>query len=129
MSTPTPDRPDLTREEEEFVRKLAGTYVAPELSPQERIAFHARLEERIGRRHRFEHWRPVFAGAAIAAALAVLVFARSGTVSPPPGPAAVNVASTTAENVILALATGAPEGQEKELPEDYLAIADVFLGN
>jgi hypothetical protein len=129
----TSDRPSLTHEEEAFVRKLAGAYVAPELSPPERAAFHAGLERRITRRRTAVLWRPVFAGTAVAVALAVIVFARAGTVAPPSAqtPAATNgvAASTTAENVILALATESADEREVELPDDYLAIAGVFLGD
>jgi hypothetical protein len=124
--------PKLSRDEEAFVRKLADSYVAPELSPHERASFHADLERRIARRRAVQRWRPVFAGAAVAAALAVFVFARGGDVVPPTTrvdrPEVASRTSTTAENVILAMAIESPSDQEAELPDDYLAIEDVLLG-
>jgi anti-sigma factor RsiW len=131
MTNPSSDRPNLSRDEEAFVRKLADSYVAPELSPNERAAFHVALEQRLARRRAVQHWRPVLAGGAVAAALAVLVLARGGDVAPPAAENQRVVArksSTTAEGVILAMATESPSEQEAELPEDYLAIEDVLLG-
>jgi anti-sigma-K factor RskA len=130
MNAPSSDLPNLNGEEEAFVRKLADSYVAPELSPAERMTFHARLERRLSRRRTVERWRPVFAGAAVAAALAVLVFARAGVVTPPAGEdssVVASSASTTPENAILALVTESANGGKVELPDDYLAIEDVFL--
>ena len=78
-----------------------------------------------------QRWRPVFAAAAVATALAVFIFARGGDVTAPTAQIPRTVASnpsTTAENVILAMATEPTGEQEVELPEEYLAIEDVVLG-
>jgi hypothetical protein len=131
MTAPDSDRPNLNRDEEAFVRKLATSYTAPPLSPRERTDFHARLERRIGRPRALERW-PLFAGGAAATALALFVFARVGTVTPPASEdrmAADVASSTTAENVILALVDESAGEPEAELPDDYLAIEEVFLGD
>jgi hypothetical protein len=131
MTTPTSDRPSLNRDEEVFVRKLAESYVAPELSPNERAAFHAGLERRLSRRRIAERWRPLLAGAAVAAGLAVFVLARGSDVAAPTAAdrqVAASRTTTTAENVILAMTTESAGEREAELPDDYLAIQDVLLG-
>lgn len=125
--------PGLDRDEQAFVRRVAELYTAPETSASRRVAFNARLEERLARRQRWS-WRPALASAVAAVALAVLAVGRLGgpAVSPGTGaagrPPAVAADAETPERALLALAAeGAPD-QEEELPEDYLAIESLFLG-
>jgi hypothetical protein len=131
MTGPLSDRPDLTPEEGAFVRSIASFYTAPQPSAAERVAFNAKLEQRVARRRTAWRRAPAFAGAAVVAALGVFVLARATVVTPRPGEISssfASAASTTAESAILALATDSPEEPEEALPEDYLAIEDVFLG-
>lgn len=133
MSGPLPDRPNLTRDEEEFVRKLAGVYAPPEPTAAERVAFNAALEARVARRRARAPWRPMLAAAALAAVVAIFLFPRAVTIAPQGEGDAPEIASaspTTPESVILTSLRGDPPSAEEEaFPDDYLAIEDVFLGS
>ena len=71
------DRPELDRDERAFVDRLNEAFEPPEFSAQRRVAFNAKLEERIERSRRGS-WRPFVAGAAVAAAAAWLAFVGAG---------------------------------------------------
>jgi hypothetical protein len=138
MTEPGPDRPLPGGKERAFVRRLADAYAPPGLSPAERVAFHARLDERIARRRRARRWRMGLAGSAVVATLALFVFGRPRTEVTPEGAGDMRVTAlasrtlvedpTTAETAILALVADAPDGQDDAFPEDYLAIEDLLLG-
>ena len=126
---------ELTREEQRFVARVADAYRAPPLSAARRAAFHAQLDTRIAR-PRSARLFPALAGALGAAALAWLVLAGPGSEFrnveeeprtarvAAPAPAAV----ATAEEAILALSAD-EEIEDESLPEEYVAIASLFLGN
>jgi ferric-dicitrate binding protein FerR (iron transport regulator) len=115
-------RDELTDEQQRFVARVAGAYQAPPRSPGQSAAFQRAIEARVARR-RVERWLPALAGALAAAAIAWLAIGVGR--EPTPGEEA-QIAS--AEEAILALSAD-EESDEEALPEEYLAIASVFLGN
>lgn len=133
MSPTTPERPDLTPEEERFVRRVADVYQSPPLSPARRVAFGRALEERVARAQRRRGGPALVAGAVVAAS-ALLLFAvmRSPEGEPAPrvalGETAGAGATATPEEAILALATESVADRDASLPDDYAAIESLFLG-
>jgi hypothetical protein len=135
MTDPNPDRPDPTPDGDAFVREVAGLYTPPEMSAARRSAFDARLGERLSHRRRWS-WGPVLAGTAAVLALALLLLRTGEDPRPGEGPARLTAQrpeprpariETTAEEAILALATASAAPAEKELPDDYEAIENLFL--
>ena len=112
-------RDELTDEEQRFVARVAGAYQAPPRSPAQSAALQRAIEARVARRS-VERWLPALAGALVAAAIAWLAI---GVGRETPSEEA-QIAS--AEEAILALSAD-EESDEEALPEEYLAIASVFL--
>jgi hypothetical protein len=118
----TDPRDELTPEERRFVARVAGAYQAPPGPPSRAAAFDRVLEERLAR-PRAARWIPALAGAAAAAAIAWIAVGV-GLDRAPTETAQV----ATAEEAILALSAD-EESEEEELPEEYVAIASLFLGS
>jgi hypothetical protein len=132
--TPDPDAPVLARAEQRFVAHVAEAYRASPQSVEQRVAFQARLDARIARRRILPRLR-MLAGAAVAAAAAWLVVmglgwdprgelrvARAGD----PRPAAAESTRASAAEAILSLSAD-EDDEDESLPDDYAAIADLFL--
>jgi hypothetical protein len=129
-----PDAPELARSEHRFVARVAGAYRARPQSPAERVAFQARLDARIARPRGVTPLRAL-AGAAAAAAAVWLVVAGLGSEEPAgelrvaragdPVPAAASGRASAAE-AILSLSSE-DDSEDEPLPDDYAAIADLFL--
>ncbi|MDH4016295.1 MAG: hypothetical protein OEV20_03040 [Actinomycetota bacterium] len=138
------DRADDGRpagDDDAWLERFRDVYAPEPMSPAERRAFDARLEERIEVEARrgplwLPIWQPVVAAAAIAALAVWLVWSPAPDTSPTV-PTEVATARRPAsladwEREILAAAdpATAPEsaGSEEILPDDYRAIAGMFLG-
>ena len=144
MSTASTHRPP-GQTDAEFVTRLADHYAPPPLSPGQRAAWHARLAARLEtRRPR----RVVFiSGLATAAAAVALVFSLGGwfgfeSGDPPVRPAPVVSATQTRTLVVsaedsvsdltddweyLLALQPADDEEDGQLPDDYAAIASIFL--
>ncbi len=130
------------RDDEAWLERMREVYAPPPMSPTERRAFDARLEERIeaeSQRGPFglRLWQPI-AVAAVAAAAAWLAFAPSSDPTPELVPAPTEFASSRTatsladwEREILAAAEPTAGSDvavgEDILPDDYRAIAGLFL--
>jgi type II secretory pathway component PulM len=134
MSLPNDERPELTREDEEFVKRVAASYAPPPMAPAERAAFDEALLGRIRQGHPARR-RLVLAGlpAAAAAALAAvwLLFLSPGTERLAPSEETVPALSARAWEEELFLEGGSFEAEQLDesdlLPEEYIAIASVFM--
>jgi hypothetical protein len=130
MSSPRDERPALDGAEQEFVERLADAYAPAPLTAADRAAFDDAIRARLER-----PWhRPLLLPAIGAAAAAVLVWwAFSLAIGPTPvpgeeGSAAVMAASWEDELFLSSdLSASADREEGGTLPDDYLAIASVFL--
>lgn len=130
----------LTPEEEAFVRRVAH-WSEPPPSGARRAAFAAGIGERLARR-RARGTRGLVAAAAAAAALlawswiglprpagepdrGVPAVARGSAAE---GTAAAGAAETPEETILALTSAGDDAGEDAALPEDYAAIAGLFLG-
>jgi len=118
----------LAPEDAEFVRRLADAYAPRPATPQERVAFRASLDRRIERAPR-RPWLPVLGGVVAAGLALALVVGQTGPAPAPDG----SLADTTPEEALLALATVSADAfaeaaGDEDLPDDYEAIASLFLG-
>ena len=139
--TPTHnDRPELGREAQEFVKRVAANFGPAPMGPARRVAFdealRARLRSWLERPRRRRILVPAFATAAVVAAVALLLFSDGFELVPPEGgvqPSSVvadagEVAQWEYELVYLGELAGLEDRDDSELfPDDYLAIASVFL--
>ena len=143
--TPTHnDRPELGREDQEFVKRVAANFGPAPMGPARRVAFdealraalRARLRGWLERPRRRRILVPAFATAAVVAAVALLLFSDGFELVPPEGgvqPSSVvadagEVAQWEYELVYLGELAGLEDRDDSELfPDDYLAIASVFL--
>jgi hypothetical protein len=111
---------ELTPDERRFVARVAGAYQAPSRSPAQSAAFQQELDARLAH-PRAGRWLPAFAGVLAAAALAWLAIGVGREQAPREQAQVV-----TAEEAILGLSADAPSDEEA-LPEEYVAIASLFL--
>jgi len=136
----------LAREDRDWLDRVAEIYRAPELAPGRRAAFDARLADRIARRQRRRGLLGAAAAAAAAAGLAGAgVWSLGGAPSDPPRadapadarPAVVagvpagrgaSGSDEAVEDALLDLANAELEASGEALPDEYAAIAGVFLG-
>jgi hypothetical protein len=135
MTANQDERTPLRAEDEEFVERLAARFSPEPLSPARRAAFDDALAARIARRRHRWLLVPALATAAVAAALAWLV--APGAFDPAKiGPANGDdvIAETTADTLWeleLLDPNAFVERDEaddlEQLPDDYAAIAVVFL--
>ena len=131
MTSPGDERPPLDSAEAEFVDRLAAAYAPVPMTAGERAVFDEAIRARLER----PRWRPLLVpaiGAAAAAALVWFVFSQTIAPIPPPGEekSAALVASSWEDELFLSSDLGISEdrGESETLPEDYLAIASLFLG-
>ena len=154
MKSDRDDEIRLSPGDARFVEKLAEAYAPERLTAEERIAFNAALEARLQERRRSARLVPALAGAVAAAAVAWLLL--PGATPPPSEPRASAVVAGADAPVPMqagateagaALELGAFDAVDWELelldsdtlldddggaaedllPDDYLAIASVFL--
>jgi hypothetical protein len=131
------DEIGLAADEEAFVRRVADAFAPPPRTAAQRVAFQARLEERLeveGRPRRWVWGLAALAAAALAAVVLPMVFGREveapvvqTTIASGSGPAATG-AEAAQEDAILAIVVDSEVASDATLPEDYQAIASVFLG-
>lgn len=136
MSSRKEDRTDLSREDEEFVERLAANFAPAPMRPAERVAFDEALWARLGRRSRRTILVPAFATVALAALVALLIFtgrfepvATDGGVEPGAVVAEASAAAQWEVELLYLRELTPPEERDDSelLPDDYLAIASVFL--
>lgn len=145
------DRDALRPEDESLVRRVAEAWRAPEQTPAERVAFQRRLDARLAKQTRgpSARWlRPLAGAAVLAAGIALALLAVTGRgvrdagtiatapvpVAPAPSPAPAT--DSARGEAIYALATedddtedaaAASAGSLEALPDDYVAIASLFV--
>ncbi len=126
----------LDRDDAAFVRRIEESYRPEQLSPSRRVAFRAALDARIHRTPTRELWTVLATASAIALAL-VLLRVSGGPIVPTGAPAPVVAHATSRDpgaaagddTMLLALAMSDDSDDENDasLPDDYAAIADLFL--
>jgi len=132
-----PEQPEPSENEAGFIRRLAELSQAPEADAARRVAFQAELDRRLARRPR-RFVLPALAGAlATAAALALSLGAdgvrpadaqrRTGIEANMSRIAPVQPRATTSVEALLALASEGDDTTDASLPDDYIAIASLFL--
>jgi hypothetical protein len=130
MTTPRDERPPLDGAEEEFVDRLAEVYAPAPMTAAERAAFDAAIRARLERPERRPVLIPVI-GAAAAAALVWFVLTQPiGPIgSPGEEESGAAVAGSWEDELFLSSDLSASEDRDESesLPEDYLAIASVFV--
>jgi hypothetical protein len=132
MNAPHDDRPGLSRDEREFVERLAEGYAPPALTAARRNAFDRELERRLARPRRWlaAAWLPAAAAAALA--VAWLAGGRPEATGPRPSPertAPILSERDWESEIFWGDAAGGAQLDERELlPEEYLAIASVLDG-
>lgn len=111
----------------ELVARLHRVYAPHPLSRAEQRAFDTRLEERIGARSR-PRWMQLGAAAAVASVAALLWIVIPSNDRPlgPPGPIALDDVPVDYHSVYEA---SFEMIDEEALPDDYAAIASVFMGD
>jgi hypothetical protein len=114
----------LDARETDVVDRLATQYTPPPLTPAERVRFDASLHTRLERHERFGLMRPLFAATA-AAALAWVVFSLLPSESEIP----LTRHGDWESDLFLSSDISPLEDREESeaLPDDYLAIASLFL--
>jgi hypothetical protein len=130
MTTPRDERPPLDGAEEEFVDRLAEVYAPAPMTAAERAAFDGAIRARLERPVRRPVLIPVL-GAAAAAALVWFVLTQPiGPIgSPGEEKSGAAVAGSWEDELFLSSDLSASEDRDESesLPEDYLAIASVFV--
>jgi hypothetical protein len=129
------EHPSLSAEDEEFLGRLVEHYSPPPLSAARRAALDAELRGRIATPREFVFARPAFAsalvGLAIGLVVALGVFESPAPESARSGVAAVNESSAAAWERGLfdpeSFADVDADDDLEELPDDYAAIAGIFL--
>jgi anti-sigma-K factor RskA len=119
--------------DEELVTRIVESFTPPPLTPAQQVAFDDRLWGRI-EKQKWRSWRLAPALAAALAIAAIVGFAvLRGEYDEPPVVAAMEGRSSSWEQQLLRppeLTDGGAEDDWTEsgsLPEDYVAIASVFL--
>jgi hypothetical protein len=131
MTSPRDERAPLEGAKEEFVDRLAEVYAPEPMTAGERVAFEAAIRDRLARPRR----RPVLIPAiGAAAAAALLWWVGSQSVDSVPAPAGEKFAAVPAgsweDELFLSSDLSASEDRDESrtLPDEYLAIANAFLG-
>jgi hypothetical protein len=113
--------------DEEFGKRLARGFAPEPLTPSQRVAFDEALRARLEKKRRPRILVPALAAAAL---VALLIYARGFETAPTNGGTQTAAASAEWEYELLypSELTGDTESDDSELlPDDYLAIASVFL--
>jgi hypothetical protein len=129
------DRPPLDREEARFIEYLASHYTPPPMSAAKRVALDAALWARLRGRSRRIRWVPALATVAVVGI--VVWFVMIGRVTqlpkggrePGDGRIAVPRIVPWEYEFIFPPQPSAGDAQDENpvLPDDYVAIAQVFL--
>ena len=134
MSSPSDDRPKLAPEDEDFVKRVAASYAPPSMAAAERAAFDEALLGRIRRSHAARRWLTLagLPAAAAAGLAAVWLFSGwPGTDGLVPSDKIAPTLGARAWEEELFLDAGFFESEQPDeselLPEEYIAIAGVFL--
>jgi hypothetical protein len=134
MSLPSDERSKLAREDEDFVKRVAASYAPPPMAAARRAAFDEALLGRIRRSHPARRWLMAawLPAAAAVALVAVWIFSLSpGTDGLVPSEKIVPALSARVWEEELFLDGGSFESEQPDeselLPEEYIAIASVFL--
>jgi hypothetical protein len=130
MTDPRDEGAPLDGADGEFVERLASSYAPAPMTAARRAAFDDAIRARLERPRRGPMLVPAI-GVAAAAALAWVVFSHSTGPIPLSGedePRAA-VASSWEDELFLSSDLSAAEDSDESaaLPDDYLAIASVFL--
>ncbi len=126
----------LASDDEAFVRRVADAYAPSPRTAAQRVAFQAKLEERLQAEGRSRSWMwGVAAVATAAAAFFLLSEALDSQIEEPSPQQAIAISKPlptgheeAQEDAILAIVIDPDATSEEVLPEDYQAIASVFLG-
>ena len=119
------ERPLLDPEDKDFVDRLAAHYAPPPLSSAKRVAFDEALRARTERPQRRGLLVPALATAAVAALVWVSFSLRLG------GDESHLVVASVWEDELFLSSDVSPlddRDDSEVLPDDYLAIASLFLG-
>lgn len=135
MTSNPDERRDLSGEDQQFVERLASHFAPPLMTVAQRVAFDKALDTRLAMRQRQKMFVPAFATVAVAAAVVWLSVSGLFTSLPAGGgkpETLVAEARTEAqwEYELLSLNApidSAPQDEPELLPDDYRAIASVFL--
>jgi hypothetical protein len=130
------DERRLASDDDAFVRRVADAYTPPPRTAAQRVAFQAKLEERLQAEGRSRSWMWGAAAVATAAAAFLLISGALDSQIEEPAPQGTMAASEplptgheqAQEEAILAIVIDPDARSEDVLPEDYQAIASVFLG-
>ena len=131
MSSPSDERPKLAREDEDFVKRVAASYAPPPMAAARRAAFDEALSRRLRRGQPARRWLTA-AWLPAAALAAVWLFSLSlGTDGLVPSERIVPALSARAWEEELFLEGDSFEAEQPDeselLPEEYIAIASIFL--
>jgi hypothetical protein len=135
MNEKTDERPLLSTEDEAFVGRLAEQYAPPPLSAARRAALDTELRGRVGSPNRLGFERPAFVSVLVALALGGVLAVGVFESKPPEDshPTVLLVDSPSVEAWERGLLdpeffddVGAGSDLD-ELPDDYAAIAGIFL--
>lgn len=127
-----PERPALAGDDARLLARVREAFAPEPMTPFERTAFDARLQERIERRRRRLGLWPALGAGLVAASLAMLLLVREEA-NGPPTPGSVAIATSQPRPASPAWAADLLYGDDDELDEDdglpaeYAAIAGVFL--
>jgi hypothetical protein len=141
---PSTDDAKLALDDAQLVSRIEQHYRVPERAPAQRVAFQQALDERLARDRSGLGWSAALAGFAGVAALCLVAWGVLGSLESAPAPDAAGTSivqqaptaldsmaptsDVTPEEALLALSEGATETLD-ELPDDYQAIASLFLGD
>jgi hypothetical protein len=129
MTHPEDGRPRLDDEEREFVERVARHYGPTSMTPAEQVAFDAGLRARLERPHRRPLLVPALATVAAAGLVLLTLFRALGPSGPEWGQPRQHLANGWEYELLLASEVSASEDRDEStmLPEEYVAIASVFL--
>jgi hypothetical protein len=132
-----PEQTGASEADAGFIRRLAELSQAPKADAARRVAFQAELDRRLARRPR-RFVLPALAGALATAAVLVLSL-RSDVVQPAEAERRAGIAAkvsriapaqpsaATSVEALLALASEGDGATDASLPDEYIAIASLFL--
>ena len=118
------ERPRLDQEEKDFADRLAAHYAPPPWTSAERAGFDAALRARVERPQRSAFLIPAFATVVVAALVWVSFSLR------PAGDESNSAVTSVWENELFLSSDVSPlddRDDSEALPDDYLAIASLFL--
>ncbi len=127
MSEPSDRLTLLSDEDRAFVERIASVYKRAPMSPERAIEFDERLEQRLERRQ-LPWLVPSGALAAVATVGLAIWLALPGSESPQHmSLEPVAGSEISLEDGLLSLTSGSEIDRDSSLPEDYRAIASLFM--